>query len=73
MNKDQIKGKNKETLGAVEKEVGKALGSEKHQAQGTAKELAGKIQGGYGNVKHKVGQALDQALSDEPAQPPAKP
>ena len=54
MNKDQVKGKLKETAGEVQEHVGKATGSKTQEAKGHAREMAGKVQKTVGNLKEDV-------------------
>lgn len=51
MHKDTIKGAAKDAAGAVEKNVGRAVGNERMEAEGMAKQAEGKMQKGVGKVK----------------------
>ena len=51
MNKDQVKGGLEKAKGSVKETVGKAVGNEKLQAEGTADKAAGAIQKKVGDVK----------------------
>ena len=64
MNRDQIKGATKDTVGKVQRKVGELTGNENQQAKGTAKQVEGKIQKGVGNVE----QALDRSDDDSRSQ-----
>ncbi len=54
MNRDQVKGRAKEVAGNVQKNAGKAVGSEKTEAKGAVKEAEGKIQKTVGDVRNKI-------------------
>lgn len=58
MNKDQMKGKAKDTAGKVQEKFGDATGSKEHKAKGAARQAEGKVQKGVGNVKEGVEDAL---------------
>ncbi|MBP7565524.1 MAG: CsbD family protein [Burkholderiaceae bacterium] len=58
MNKDQVAGRIKEAAGEVQEHVGRAVGSEKHEAKGHAKEMEGKVQKNYGDAKEEVKDAF---------------
>lgn len=60
MNKDQIKGRVKEALGKVEKNAGKANEDPVAEQQGQDRELLGKVQKTFGDVKRKIGKAIDK-------------
>jgi uncharacterized protein YjbJ (UPF0337 family) len=51
MNKDQAKGQMEKAKGSVEETVGKAVGNERLQAQGSADKAAGALQKKVGDVK----------------------
>jgi uncharacterized protein YjbJ (UPF0337 family) len=51
MHKDTIKGAAKDAAGAIEKNIGKATGNERMEAEGLAKQAEGKTQKAVGNVK----------------------
>ncbi len=57
MNKDQAKGKANIATGKVQQKVGEAIGSEKQQVKGLAKQIKGKVQVGVGNVKEDIEDA----------------
>ncbi|HET9578275.1 MAG TPA: CsbD family protein [Usitatibacter sp.] len=44
--------------GKLQQEAGKLVGSEKQQAKGIAKQIAGKVQKGVGDVKESLGNAV---------------
>jgi uncharacterized protein YjbJ (UPF0337 family) len=51
MNKDTVKGKAKDALGRVERQVGEWTGDPKKQTEGAAKQVEGKLQNAWGQVK----------------------
>lgn len=60
MNKDQAKGKAKDSVGKLQQAAGKAIGSEEQQAKGLAKQVAGKTQEKVGDAKEAVADKLDK-------------
>ena len=55
MNRDQVKGAGKEIAGKIEKNVGRATGSEKTEVKGAAREATGKVQKAFGDARKKKG------------------
>ncbi|TMG84432.1 MAG: CsbD family protein [Betaproteobacteria bacterium] len=51
MNKDQVKGGLKQATGKAKVVAGKITGDAKTQADGYVRQVAGKIQKAYGNLK----------------------
>ena len=58
--KDKAKGKLNETVGEVEKGVGKATGDKKTEAGGLERKGKGKIQEGVGKAKKAADELLDE-------------
>ena len=58
MNKDQIVGRVDQVAGKVKEAAGNLVGNEKLTTEGTAEQIKGKVQAGYGDVKE---QAKDKA------------
>ena len=54
MNKDQIKGRIKETKGAVKEVTGKLTGKKSLEQKGKLQKTAGKAQAGYGDIKNDI-------------------
>lgn len=54
MNKDQVQGSIKDAAGKIQREAGKAVGSERQQVKGAAKQLEGKAQKAVGNIKERA-------------------
>ncbi|WP_442286061.1 CsbD family protein [Variovorax sp. M-6] len=54
MNKDQVKGTLEKAKGSVKETVGKAVGNERLQAEGSADKVAGAVQKKVGDVKDAV-------------------
>lgn len=61
MNRDQLEGKGKETMGGVKEQAGKLTGDEQTQAEGTADQAEGTGQGMMGKAKDVAGDAADKA------------
>jgi uncharacterized protein YjbJ (UPF0337 family) len=61
MNKDQIKGSAKNTVGKLQRSAGKLVGSEKQQVKGIVKQVAGKTQQRYGDLKEAARVARKNA------------
>ena len=57
MNKDQIKGRTREAAGKVKEVAGKITGNKTLEQKGRLEKTAGKIQAGYGDVKHDLKKA----------------
>jgi uncharacterized protein YjbJ (UPF0337 family) len=58
MNKDQVKGKLKESTGEVQEQVGKVTGSKEQQARGHAREMEGKVEKKIGDTQEGVKDIL---------------
>jgi uncharacterized protein YjbJ (UPF0337 family) len=61
MNKDQVEGKVKDVAGRVERQAGEWTGSKETEARGAAKQVEGKVQGAWGDVKDVGQKAVDKA------------
>jgi uncharacterized protein YjbJ (UPF0337 family) len=59
MNKDQVKGSIKDTVGKVQEKTGELTGSENQQIKGVKNQVEGKIQKGVGDVKEAFDEAKD--------------
>ena len=57
-NKDEIEGKFDQAKGSVKEGVGRAVGDDEMEAEGSADRAGGKLQEGYGEVKRKVGDTI---------------
>ena len=51
MNKDQVEGKVKDVAGRVERQAGEWTGNKEAEVRGAAKQVEGKVQGAWGDVK----------------------
>ncbi len=51
MNKDQVKGAVKDAAGKLQEKTGEAIGSTDQQDKGLVKQVEGKTQKAYGDVK----------------------
>ncbi|HEX8957549.1 MAG TPA: CsbD family protein [Burkholderiaceae bacterium] len=54
MNKDQIKGSTRKLAGKVQAGVGRAIGNETQHSKGLGKQIAGKVQKDFGDLKEAV-------------------
>ena len=54
MNKDQVKGAAKNIAGKVQEGAGKLVGSKEQQAKGLQKQVTGKAEKAFGDVKEAV-------------------
>ena len=54
MNKDQVKGRIKETKGTVKEVTGKVTGKKSLEQKGKLQKTAGKAQAGYGDIKNDI-------------------
>jgi uncharacterized protein YjbJ (UPF0337 family) len=67
MNKDQVEGKVKDAAGRVQRQVGEWTGDSEAQVKGVAKQVEGKVQNAWGNVKDAGKKSADkQAAQDQP-------
>jgi len=57
MNKDQVKGKVKETVGKGQEALGEATDNPKTEAKGLAKQAEGKVQKEVGDAKETLRDA----------------
>jgi uncharacterized protein YjbJ (UPF0337 family) len=67
MNKDQVEGKVKDAAGRVERQVGEWTGDKESQVHGAAKQVEGKIQNAWGNVKDAGSEAAEKHEANERA------
>jgi uncharacterized protein YjbJ (UPF0337 family) len=58
-NKDQAEGKWEQTKGYVKDKAGEVTGDRDLEAEGEAQRAGGKMQEGWGDVKHGVSKTLD--------------
>ena len=61
MNKDQAKGRMRAASGNAKKFVGKAIGDTDMQAEGIVEKAVGKVQAGYGDLKHGIKKTIENA------------
>ena len=54
MNKNQVKGAAKASVGKLQRAAGKLVGSRKQEAKGIAKQVAGKAQQRFGDVQKAI-------------------
>lgn len=57
MNKDQVKGRTREATGKVKEMTGKFTGNKTLEVKGRMQKTAGKIQAGFGDLKHDLKKA----------------
>ena len=60
MNKDKVKGKTNEVVGAGRRKTGDVTGNESMESKGAAQQSKGKAQQAIGSVKDKVGDLKDK-------------
>ena len=58
MNKDQVKGRIEEAKGKAKEVVGKVVGNKELEQKGQIQTGVGKVEAGYGDLKHDVKKAL---------------
>jgi uncharacterized protein YjbJ (UPF0337 family) len=61
MDKDRIKGAADQAKGAVKETVGKAIGDQKMQSEGTVDKLTGKVESAVGGAKDTLRDAVNRA------------
>ena len=61
MNKDNIMGAADQAKGAVKEAVGKAIGDQKMQAEGTITKLTGKVESAVGGAKDTLRDTVNKA------------
>jgi uncharacterized protein YjbJ (UPF0337 family) len=61
MNKDRIAGAADQAKGAVKETVGKLIGDQKLQAEGTVDKLTGKVESAVGGAKDAIRDAVKVA------------
>jgi uncharacterized protein YjbJ (UPF0337 family) len=69
MNKDTVKGKVKDVVGRAERQVGEWTGDPKKQAEGAAKQVEGKLQNAWGQVKDAANKGEDRPAPAKPPRP----
>jgi uncharacterized protein YjbJ (UPF0337 family) len=60
VDKDKLKGKTNEAVGATRQKAGEMTGNEEMESKGAAQETKGKAQGAMGAVKEKAGDLKDK-------------
>ena len=61
MDKDTLKGKAKDVAGRAERQAGEWSDDEEMQAEGTKRQVEGKLQKGYGRAKEEGREAMKKA------------
>ncbi len=61
MDKDRIKGAADQAKGTVKKVVGKAIGDQKMQTEGTINKLTGKVESAVGGAKDTLRDTVNKA------------
>ena len=64
MDSDRLKGKAKDVAGRVERQAGEWTGNDDMQAEGTRKQVEGKIQNTAGKIKDAGRDAVDRLKND---------
>jgi uncharacterized protein YjbJ (UPF0337 family) len=60
-NRDEMEGKFDQAKGSVKEHVGRAVGDREMETEGNVDQVKGDVQEGYGGVKRKVGDMLEDA------------
>ncbi len=58
MNKDQVKGRIKETKGKVKEATGKIVSDKNLEERGNIQASIGKVQAGYGDLKEDIKKGI---------------
>ncbi|PKM29352.1 MAG: CsbD family protein [Gammaproteobacteria bacterium HGW-Gammaproteobacteria-11] len=58
---DKIKGTTNEVVGESKKKIGKAIGNEQLEAEGTVQKIKGQAQNLKGDAKNKLKDGIDKA------------
>lgn len=61
MNEDRIEGTAKKVIGAVQEDVGKLAANDRLEAKGVVNQAVGTLQDGYGKVRDKVKDLVEDA------------
>lgn len=61
MNEDRIEGKARKAVGTLEEGAGSLSGNDRLEAKGTIEHARGTLQDGYGRVREKVKDLVDEA------------
>lgn len=61
MDNDKLKGAVDQTKGAIKEAVGKTIGDQKLQAEGTADKLTGKLESAVGKAKEDLRDVVNKA------------
>jgi uncharacterized protein YjbJ (UPF0337 family) len=61
MNKDQIEGTAKKAVGVAQEAIGKVANDEQLEARGVLNQAVGTVQDGYGKVREKVRDLIEDA------------
>ena len=61
MNKDRIEGAAKKAAGTVQKNIGELAANDQQEAKGRVNQAVGTVQDGYGKVRNKVRDLIDDA------------
>lgn len=60
MNRDEIEGKAEQIKGKVKQAAGDLTDNEELHGEGVADEAAGNVQEGFGTVRRKAGEAIEE-------------
>ena len=58
-NRDEIEGKLDHAKGSAKETIGRAIGDRDLETEGSADKVGGNIQEGFGKVRRKVGDAIE--------------
>jgi uncharacterized protein YjbJ (UPF0337 family) len=60
MNRDELEGKGEQLKGKIKQAAGDLTGNPDLHDEGVADEAAGDVQEGFGKVRRKVGEAVEE-------------
>lgn len=60
MDKDTLKGKGKDAIGRVKRQVGEWTDNPDLQSEGAGEQIEGKVQKGFGKVKETIREGEDK-------------
>jgi uncharacterized protein YjbJ (UPF0337 family) len=67
MNKDQVEGKLKDVAGRVERQAGEWTGNKNAEVRGAVKQVEGKAQNAWGDLKDAGKNAADKDKANGPS------
>jgi uncharacterized protein YjbJ (UPF0337 family) len=62
VNRDEVEGNARKAVGTVKESVGRVLGNDDLEVQGSAERTSGGVQAGLGKLGRKVNDVVDDAV-----------